>query len=176
MTDPFVNDRIAYPHLLGLRDAIGDELAARGLPELCDTLIGVGAQVAFDSCSTDCGGIGWSRLASAYSSTANFPNADLLPVRGPLLMAETFELGVVRGIELPDDPHEGMDPDVLSAAAQIQMADMSAILAVMCGYFGKKGIPYIVGTYQPYGAEGACVGGWWQVLAQTGVAPKPAAG
>lgn len=170
----FVDDRIAYPHMLGLQAAIGAELTARSLPDLCDMLLGAGAQVAFDSCSTDCGGMGWVRLAGAYSSS-NFPNADLIATRGVLLMAETFEVGIVRGVELPDDAREGMDPGVLSAAAQLQLADMSAILAVMCAYFRTAGIPFIVGAYQPYGLEGGCVGGFWQVTAQTGVAPKAAA-
>ena len=168
----FVDDRIAYPHLLGLRDAIGPELAARSLPELCDALLGAGAQVAFDTCSTDCGGMAWVRLADVFASE-NFPNLDITPVRGVQLMGQTFELGIVRGVDLPDDPREGMSTDVLQAAAQVQMADMSAMLAVMCGYFGARGIPYIVGQYTPYGIEGGCVGGSWQVRVQTGVAPKP---
>lgn len=167
----FVGDRIAFPHLTALRDAIGPELDARGLPGLCEGLIGAGAQTAFDYCDTSCDGMSWVRLDGAYASR-DFPNADAEANRGRLLMAETFELGIVRGIDLPDDPAQGMDPAVLEDSAAVQLADMSALLAVICAYFGGLGVPYIVGSYTPYGPQGACVGGSWSVTAQTGVAPK----
>lgn len=167
----YVDDRIAYPHLLGLKDALADELDARGLPGLCETLIGVGAEVAFDFCDASCDGMGWARLAGAFTSS-DFPIPDVTPHRGVLLMAETFEVGLVRGMELPTNPEDGMDPAVLDDAGRTQMADMSAILAVICAYFRSRSIPFIVGNYTPYGPAGACVGGYWQVTAQTGVAPK----
>lgn len=171
MTD-FTDDRIAYPHMVNLGASIEQELEARGLPGLCDTLLGAGAEMAFDQCSTECDGMAWVRLANAFSSQ-DFPIADMAASRSVILMAETFEIGLVRGIELPDRPQDGMDPDVLRAAARQQLADMSALLAVMCGYFRSKGIPFMVGQYQPYGPAGGCVGGSWTVTAQTGVAPKP---
>lgn len=171
MTD-FVDDRIAFPHLLGIRDAIAPELDARNLPGLCEVMVGSGAEVAFGACSTGCDGMGWVRLAGAFAS-ADFPNPDSVPTRGPLLMAETFEIGLVRGMDLPDDP---TDNDAMAVSVEdsgrIQLADMSALLAIICAYFRGLGIPFLVGDYAPYGPAGGCVGGSWRVTAQTGVAPK----
>lgn len=174
MTDAFVGDRIAFPHLDGLNQALVAELDARTLPELCETLIGAGAGVAFEYCSGACSGMSWVRLANTYGS-ADFPAADQVPNRGRTLLAETFEFGIVRGMTLPDDPKEGIDPAELRATAELQLADMSALLAVICAYFNGKSIPFVIGTYTPYGPMGDCVGGSWTVTASTGSVPKPRA-
>lgn len=168
----FTPDRIALPHLDGLLGVLEAELEARGLDDLCETFLGAGAEVAFEYCDSSCSGQGWARTASVFASS-NFPIPDISPNRGALLMAEVFEVGIVRGMAIPSDPDEPIDRDELRSAAEKQHADMSAILASLCGYFRAKSIPFIVGAYSPYGPAGACVGGSWQVTVQTGAAPKP---
>lgn len=160
-----IADTLAYPYAKGLADAIEPELLRRGLPDLCFCGVVPGAQVALDYCGDGCGGMAWVRLDRMYPSAVSFPLQDTNRWPGPVLFAQVFEIGLVRGITLPDnaEPPTAADQDEFAAG---QLADMRALSDVICSYFGDT--PYLFGPYQPYGPTGGCVGGYWTVTAQVG--------
>lgn len=161
-------DSLAFPHAAAIAAAIPDELIARGLDDVCFVGVVPGAAASFDYCGGDCGGMAWVRVAGLFPSSTTFPYPDAARRPGPILLAQQFEVGIVRAIVVPDDG-EAPDEETQTAEAGIQLADMRAILAVICGYFTGRDIPFLLGSYTPYGPEGGCTGGSWTVTAQTGM-------
>lgn len=160
-------DTLAYPHAKALADAIPPELVARGLDDLCFCGVVPGAQVSLDFCGDDCSGMAWVRLDRMYPSGTSFPIQDSVRRPGPVLFAQMFEIGLVRGLPVPDNG-EAPDAAAQDGVAQSQLADMRALAAVVCDYFESRDIPYLFGLYTPYGPAGGCGGGYWTVTAQVG--------
>lgn len=161
-----IDDAAAWPHLAGLRDAVLDEVATRGLAGFCDSYLAAGQQFALDNCNGDCEGVLWTRTAGAFPSV-DFPNPQSAVSRGPIILAEQFEVGIVRGMSVPSKG-QAYESDDFTRYTQRQHADMAAILNAICGYFRGLDISFIIGNYTPYGPQGACVGGSWLVTARTG--------
>lgn len=166
MTDApeYVDDDIAYLTGTGLGNLIPAELAKRDLPGVCDGAVMPGAETAFDQCGGECPGLWWVRVGSLFPSLT-FPQPDIVShERRPVILAQQYEVGLVRAIELPDNG-EAADIETLTASARLQHADMRALLKVICDYFRAHDTPFVIGNYTPYGPQGFCVGGSWTVTA-----------
>lgn len=159
----FEDDTIAWDHATGLIDALAPELERRNLPPTCFASVLPGALVALDHVNDACGAMAWSRVGSVFPSTI-FPVQDQTPHRWGITGAMTYELGIIRGMELPDSG-EAPTAEQQFETARLQMADMKAILVTICGYFSSVGVPFIVGSYVPVGPDGGAVGGAWTVTA-----------
>lgn len=158
-------DTTAMPTAQGLLETLQDELDRRGLgDDVVSTVLAPGAEYALDLVPED-GATIWVRVQAIFPSTTNFPIPDVAPNRGGAVsLAQVYELGVIRGF-LPPDNADAPDPQQLSDAATVQLADSAAIYTAVCRYFGSRSIPYMMGSYLPYGPLGAVVGGSWQVTA-----------
>lgn len=161
-----VDDTTALPHTQGLLAALQAELDRRGTgTDVTAAVLAPGAEYALDLAPED-GSTIWVRLQGLYPSTNNFPLQDVAPSLNGTLLAQVYELGVVRGF-IPPDNADPPDAQQLSDGARLQLADAAAIYTAICSYFKALSIPYLMGTYSPYGPMGAVVGGSWQVTAGT---------
>lgn len=162
-----VDDSTALPTAQGLLAALQGELDRRGIgSDLVGAVLAPGAEYAFDLVPED-GSIIWVRLVGLFPSTGTFPIQDFVADRtGGTTIAQIYELGIVRGF-LPPDNADAPEPQQLSDAARLQMADAAAIYTAICSYFKSQSIKYLMGLYVPYGPMGAVVGGSWQVTAGT---------
>lgn len=159
-----VEDTIAWQDAVGLSDAIGKELIRRQIPGVHEALVMPGVAITTDYVAGAGEGFSYVRLGNAYQ-VLQFPIPQATYQAGaPLQITRSFELGILRGVALPEDGN-ALTRDEWFDVTRLAMADMQALLAVICSYFGSRGIPFLVGSYQPAGPEGGVVGGSWTVQA-----------
>lgn len=160
----FVEDSIAWADLVGLSDALAAELVRRQLPTLTENLVLAGAAVSLDYIEGPTSGFSFARLGSGFQTNQfPFPQQTYVPGAG-LQIARQFELGIARGITLPEDGSP-MTRDEWFEVSRLAMADMNAIAATICSYFGSRAIPFVVSNWIPLGPDGGVVGGSWTVSA-----------
>lgn len=133
------------------------QLLTDNLPPVCvcGTLPGVEVALLYTGdCDVACGQA-WVRLAGAYPSvTIGQPSTR--PGNCNSGIGADIELGIARCIDV-GDADTPPSPQVLAAAAQLQMDDMLAMWrAVACCRQSKD---WIVNAYTPFGPEGGLVGG-----------------
>lgn len=158
----------ALSTLAGLLEQTKVELTAAGLAAgLCYEGVKPGQDVAYDF-GDDCAGMLWTRLQSTFASSAIFPNADFVAQRPgvPLRLAHVFEIGLVRGVELPDNAAPA-EPVADYADVERQLAEQAAIFRAICSYFKPlRFVDWLPGSYVPVGPQGAVLGGVWTVTAR----------
>lgn len=180
------NDTVVWPVLMELHQCLCDEIVAAELPGVCYCDLLPGENVAMEYCGPscedmDCGnGQAWVRLVESYPST-NFPNPIDFTAQAAVgcdaPLAVTVEMGVARcaPVVSEDRPSSGESPTAgqWRETAQLQFADMSAMRrAVQCCMDEKRAVKkYTLGTYEPFGPEGGCVGGTWTVTFSGGLRP-----
>lgn len=156
-------DIVAFPVAMELAKQLDLEVTRSDLPRLAQVVPVAGAETVFDYCSCgsgDGGGMGWSRLASAYPS-ASFPAPDATPQAFVAPLASVFEVGIVRCKPQPN--RQGVVEAVDHvASAMLQLADMAAIRRAICAAAKATGASFVLGAYTPV-AGGDCLGGNWTV-------------
>lgn len=154
----FEDDWIAFPHASGLIEALTTELEVRLLPGVCFAGVVPGSDIAMDYVNDECGAMAYSRVGAVFPS-ASFPNPDASPAL-MLTMASIIELGIFRGAPLNDNGEPATEEQQFEAT-RLQMADMKAMLDVICSYCDLHEIPVVIGSYAPIGPQGGVVGGSW---------------
>lgn len=156
----FVEDGIAWTDLVGLSDALRAELVRRQLPSLTEHLVLAGSAVALDYITGPGDGFAFVRLGSGFQTT-QFPIPQQTYSAGTALqIARQFELGIARGIPLPEDGSP-LSRDEWFDISRLALADMNAIVATICSYFKSRDIPFIVNNWVPLGPDGGVIGGSW---------------
>lgn len=158
----------AMPYLAELLEAVKAELDASGLGKgLCYQGVKPGAGVAYDF-GDGCTGMLWTRLGNSFACSGAFPVQDDGSQRAPLRFAHTVEIGLIRGIDLPDDA-EPATAEADFDDVERQLAESDAIVRAVCGYFARRRFDdWTLGSYLPVGPDGAILGGLWTVTARRG--------
>jgi hypothetical protein len=132
-----------------------------GLPPTCFCGVMPGAEVALDyagDCEVRCG-MAWVRMIAAYPSTSVGAAAER-PGNCSAGVGIDIEMGIVRCLDVGDGG-QPPSPDAMAGSARLQSADMMAMWrAVVCCNGSND---WMMGQYQPYGPEGALVGGMFQI-------------
>ena len=132
-----------------------------GLPPTCFCGVMPGAEVAMDyagDCDSVCG-MAWVRLIAAYPSSS-IGAASERPGNCAMGIGFDIEMGIVRCLDVGESG-EPPTPESMAESALLQSADMMAMWrAVICCNGSKD---WMMGQYQPYGPEGALVGGMFQI-------------
>lgn len=148
--------------LVELRECLCNALTDFGAGPVCWCGLYPGQQVAWEFCGECAGdhcGMGYVRLASAFPQDGNL--SAILSGRCTTSLAYTLNVGALRC--LPYGGADGEPPseaDMLAATLD-QAADMMAIRKAIECCFGKA--DHAMGTWQPLGPSGGCVGGEWLV-------------
>ena len=160
------DDRLTWLLAQGLRTCLCAELA--DAPVACCCLL-PGAQAALDDCGR---GQAWVRVQSIYATDV-FPNpagGAASACGGNYGWAVVFELGIARCAPVPDaqgnlpacDTYSDVTRRILADAAAMRQAVLCCDWHTASGNTGKV----ITGPWQPFGPEGACVGGVMTVTVQ----------
>lgn len=156
MTD----DTLAWPLLVSLCSAMTVEIEDSRLQEFCWVGILPGSAVALDYCS-ECGtkcGMAWVRLASIREEPSEL-NGGFASCSSEFVV--NVEMGMVRCHKTSDDRGNPMPMAYQHDKAQSQMAEMAAMKRVLLCSDDAARLDKLLGTYQPIGPEGGCVGGAW---------------
>lgn len=160
-------DTRIFPLALRLAECLCGELAEAGGPETCFCGVLAGDTVTMDYCSP-CGGgrcgMAWVRIASVLPLAAVGFNVNFaVSEKCAPALAGVFEVGVLRcaptfapGGELPSLADQ-------LAAAELQASDMGAAGRAASCCFAKDGRFVTVGSWNPIGPVGDCLGGAWTV-------------
>lgn len=156
----YTEDARIWPTLVQLSVCLTQTITDAGLPVPAFLGILPGSMIAADYCGDEECGQAWVRLATVYPSQ-NFPNPDDSAVEPQSYLAYSIEVGILRCAPMPAD--DGTPPSVAEQleSARLQMADMSAIRRAIQCCLDQLERPYLLGSYDPIGPEGGCVGGSW---------------
>lgn len=154
----FRDSWIGFPHLPGLLEALKAEFEQRFIPVPCRMDVLPGDLVAFDFTNEDCGALSWARIVAVYPSR-DFPAPDNTP-GDYLTLAFSVELGTIRTAPIPDNAEPATYEEQFDTT-RLQMADMEAMLQVLCAYADTHDLTVLIGTYSPTGPGGGAVGGTW---------------
>lgn len=159
--DGLVEDRSVWPTLTRLAACLCTELSIADLPETCFCGVLPGDTAALDYV-TDKAGMGWVRLDNAFPASS-FPTQTVVNTcTAPL--AFQIEVGTAFCAPTFSDAR-GNPPSVavMLDTARIQMAAMAAARRAIVCCPGIAARDLVLGSYQPFGPDGAVVGGTWQV-------------
>lgn len=122
-----------------------------------------GVQVAHDEC---CDGQLYARLIEAYPSGRPFPTPDMpQPCRSVGILALRIGIGLIRCAHTIDDTGQPPTAEQMGADALMTFTDASEILtAIKCGLPGWPLQTVSVVGWTPFGPEGGCVGGEWELI------------
>lgn len=136
-------------------------LAEEGAGPTCFCGVVPGDQVAWDYCGECAGGncgMGYVKVNSVFATTS-FPGPREYTKCNAYLAAE-IGVGALRCSPIPTEDGELPTEADMQEAFLAQIADMGAIhRAIQCCGFAD----YFLGTYDPQGPNGGCVGGEWTV-------------
>lgn len=147
-------------YMIGLNDQVGAALADCGQGPVCHSLFLPGAAIAWDYCGSECDdgacGMSYVRLFQSFQY-AQWPVPDLtLACNKP--MGYLIEAGVLRCMPMPDERGEPPAKDDVAAVALGLLDDSDAIRMAL----SESAAPQVsLGTFNPMGPQGGCVGGSW---------------
>jgi hypothetical protein len=155
---PWIADR-----LIELSACVCQMLTTEGTGRPCWCGLTLGVNAAWDGCGecADGGcGMGWVRLDGAYPFTA-FPveETEIASTCGTFT-GYTIEVGALRCMPQNEDG-QPLGPDVTLGLAVDQARDMLALRSAILCCPAWPDWPVLLGSWQPLGPEGGCVGGFW---------------
>lgn len=157
-------DTILLPLLDGLRESLGEKLAASMGGETCALAVVPGTQVIADWCTcgnaTGCGGMAWVRLDSVYSSSERFPSPDgSTKTSCAVVLAAVIEVGVLRCVpKMKPQTKTPPSPAEQTQAALVAASDALAMARAITCYDGVSRRPSVLGRWSPRDS-GDCGGG-----------------
>ena len=162
---PIVEDPISFPVAERLRDCLCN-LLEDSLPTKC-CCIWYGSEVPWDDCSAEGGreGQSWVRIVDVYP-TDQFPRQATVSNRCGAHdgWAVVLELGVLRCAPAPAANGRLPGCDANTAAAEKAAHDAHLMRrAIMCCDWREPDQTFLMGRWQPIGADGGCHGGVTQV-------------
>lgn len=163
---------MTYPDVIGplmsaILDCADTQLTANGRE--CDrVLLAPGVEPAYDEC---CDGFLYVRLTSMFPSGNPFPQQDTRPGNcKPTLIASTLAIGVLRCAAVVQDGGAVPTAEELTAETLGMTADASILLeAIKCCIVPltddttSDAVVATIGTWNPLGPDGGCVGGEWTI-------------
>lgn len=165
---PLRVDTQIWPSMTRLAECLCTEIIDAGLPETCFCGILPGADVATDYVTEDAG-MAWVRLGSAYPYSA-FPLADNSGGSCRLPLAFQIEVGAAWCAPVFADA-QGSPPALEDqyTAAEIEVAAMAAMHRAITCCFPTERAQVALAQYQPFGPQGAVVGGTWSLFVSGGL-------
>ena len=164
VTEPLVlptYDSLVGQVLENLATCLCAQIEIDGLPPTCFCGTMPGAEVPLDyagDCDDVCG-MAWVRMIASYPSTSVGAAAER-PGNCAMGIGVDIEVGIVRCLDVGEGG-EPPTPESMAEATRLQAADMMAMWRAVACCHGSK--DWMMGQYQPYGPEGALVGGMFQV-------------
>jgi hypothetical protein len=178
---PTVLDPVA-PRLAWLLECLVDRLEHYGVPA-CRTFLQPGADAPWDACGLSEGGAegqAWVGIERVYP-VRPFPLEDTTEQRcSPYEYAADVVLGVLRCAATLDSNGNPPPVEAVLADSQAQTRDMAIVReALLCCYrleVDSDPGEFRLGSWEPLGPAGGCVGGQWRATIRVPACPCPDTG
>jgi hypothetical protein len=167
------------PRLSMLLDCVTENLDAVGVP-VCRAFVHPGSMAPWDACGVSEGGAegqAWVAVERVYPVDP-FPQQDLSSQRvGLVEFAADVIVGVLRCAATVDDQGNPPPAAAVMADSVAQTRDLAILRdALLCCYYPSVDSDpgeFRLGTWEPLGPQGGCVGGQWRATIRIPACPCP---